>query len=873
MPPLLVTLFVVAVVIGLPLIVGAVACRLLVWNDAFSERDWIDAPFVGGAIIIVALLGPFYAGVPLRVTVWPFLAIVVAAAVWIAARGRGRLREMRSTLPVAPFGVAVAAYLWQGLGLLILGSDRYLGRAWADQFNYLTIAEFVTHYGFHQPITSTSPPLVQVASQFVALRLGQSALHACFALVSGLPTRALFEPTILWSIFLMTLAVYALAQAAGLSRRRALIAATTAGVMPSLAYVQLESFLSQSLGGPHVLYFAACCYYARRTGRTRDFVVAALVLTGLIAIYFEFVPLAMLCVVALAGSYVGAGRDEIGGLRRMLLLAVPVGLYLAYGKRILVVMVSGVLGHIYPWAYSVEGVERLWIGDLVTLAAVRDSPIVWGLAVGVTVLGYAGLIVHALAQAARAWRGEKGWRPALLLACLMLGLASTPLAIFLRGPHFGYQLYKLELTASPLFVIGLALLFRRFAAVVCAGLAMPAAWATCQMAMASTVWSPITGVPPRHEFAAWLRRPEIEYAKGALENLSGRDVLLCATDEHGGVLNGWFSYYLRHNRTWLLSPQLANTDLRTTVGLGRLPPIPSTLPERTLIVATDKGHAWAIGSNRPRADGFTPVLIAPMPAGPFALVCHLGIARSGGPDSTTVDALRPNNHELVVFSSAATEATLVWRGADTRAQRAIDQASLVVNAAPAAHSVAADGVHVYTFPLRPGVNLLDVQAAAFDDFTQPPFTMIDMRMLLLGGDWMEIGAIHNPNGIEGVFGAPVIWLGGAAARIELLAGRAGTASVTFSISPGPSVAGPPTHLRVSTDEGYETTIQSTGGPVSLRIPVSRGRHVLTMMPLDAATMRIASDARPLVAQVRDLRAVLEPAAAAPVDSVAASARR
>src|SRR5262249_46612793 len=153
------------------------------------------------------------------------------------------------------------------------------------------------------------------------------------------------------------------------------------------------------------------------------------------------------------------------GLRGVLLLVAPLVLYLVYGLRgVLAVSTPGVLAHIYPWAYSIEGVERLWIGDLVTFAGVRESPIVWVLAVGVTLLGYAGLIIHALVQAARAWRGEEGWRPAMLLACLMLGLASTPLVVLLRGPNYGYQLYKLLLTASPLFIVGLALLLRRFTA-------------------------------------------------------------------------------------------------------------------------------------------------------------------------------------------------------------------------------------------------------------------------------------------------------------------------------------------------------------------------------------------------------------------------
>src|SRR5262245_8462027 len=95
-------------------------------------------------------------------------------------------------------------------------------------------------------------------------------------------------------------------------------------------------------------------------------------------------------------------------------------------------MQAPILGHIYPFAFTTEGLERLWLGDLANVARWRDSPVVRLWAIAVTAIGYLGLWLHlgrgVLASAAS--MGERV-RRSLVPACLV-GLASAPLAIAAR---------------------------------------------------------------------------------------------------------------------------------------------------------------------------------------------------------------------------------------------------------------------------------------------------------------------------------------------------------------------------------------------------------------------------------------------------------
>lgn len=520
-----------------------IACRLLAWRTPFCETDWLDAPFVGAALIVIVLQNGFYADLPLRLTGWPFLALTFGAAVPLALIAG--VRDVLRSFPVGPYGVALAAYLWQGAGLLVLGSERYLGRAWQDQFNYTSLAEFVVTYGYSQRAAPGMLPFLQPATRFTDTRLGQSTLQGLFALAAGHPTRELFGPTILWSIFLVALAVFALMSAAGVSRRVALLTAAVAAVLPSLAYIHLESFLSQALGGAYLLYFLTVCDRAARTAQIVAYVKASLILAGLCAVYLELLPLAAACIgVLLVWNLWNRQHARWPAVASLLLLASPFVFNMAHGFGGLVEFVTApILGHIYPWAYDVEGLERLWIGDTVNTPVVQGSGAALALAIILTVAAYLGLLLHPMVALSRLRGAADRMRSTLVLGLLMLGIAAAPWAVRLLDRQHPYQFYKLLLTTSPLLVCGLVLLLWMWgytrghpravlvSLLVCIGIG--AASSTMTMALASTQWSRTTGVPPRH-FTMWTLAPEYDLARRRLEAMQGKDLVLCVSEEHGG---------------------------------------------------------------------------------------------------------------------------------------------------------------------------------------------------------------------------------------------------------------------------------------------------------------------------------------------------
>jgi hypothetical protein len=354
------------------------------------------------------------------------------------------------------FAVASAAYLLQAAGLLIVG-DAYLARGWADQYNYVAIADFVRDVRFDQPVTSALPPHVLLAIAYRHMRIGQSVLHAFFSAIGADSTKALFEPTIIWPVFLVVLATFSTIRAMGLPRALALCGALLAGLLPAIAYVHLESFLSQALALPFLVYIVVLCHRVRRTDATADYVMLAAVFAATTSMYIEIFPIAAGCAGLLIVS--NALRSPLSWARLGrcgLVLVAPFALRMTSG---LVVVLSGidrpVLGVIYPWAFHIEGIQRVWFGDLVNDALFRGAPLTRLMAVALTALGMLGIVWHAMRVAVRWTRRDDAASADLLMAAILTVFIALPWVILVRDRQHPYQFYKLLLTFSPFLCCGL----------------------------------------------------------------------------------------------------------------------------------------------------------------------------------------------------------------------------------------------------------------------------------------------------------------------------------------------------------------------------------------------------------------------------------
>ena len=251
---MIVTIQCITVVLISIFFVGVPLSWLLNGRSWPGERAWLEAPFLGIAAITLILQNLVYLDQPIRYTaplIW-----VGGLVGWFWMYRRKQIGAVFATLPRALFGAALAVYLLQGLGLLIVGASFYMGRAWGDQYNYTALAQFLTDERFSMSMSQVGQrPYLATAISFKLDRIGQSVLHSFFATSSLQEAKTLFESTILLSVALLVLAVYALGRRYGMQKGYALATGAAAGLLPGIAMVHLESFLSQALAIPLLLLF------------------------------------------------------------------------------------------------------------------------------------------------------------------------------------------------------------------------------------------------------------------------------------------------------------------------------------------------------------------------------------------------------------------------------------------------------------------------------------------------------------------------------------------------------------------------------------------------------------------------------------------
>src|SRR6266545_4499411 len=195
---MIITIWCITIVVISIVAVGAPVSWLLNNRRPLSEQDWIETPFLGIAVIILVLQNLVYLDVPVGRSTPFFWVSVLFLWIWFVRSG-----HVRASMAVANywlFAVALAVYLIHGLGLILIGAQHYVGRAWLDQFNYNSIAQFLVHEHFSTPMSAIGHrPYLVPGITLKPYRIGQSVLHAFFAVSSLSDTKTLFEPTIILS--------------------------------------------------------------------------------------------------------------------------------------------------------------------------------------------------------------------------------------------------------------------------------------------------------------------------------------------------------------------------------------------------------------------------------------------------------------------------------------------------------------------------------------------------------------------------------------------------------------------------------------------------------------------------------------------------
>jgi hypothetical protein len=619
--------------------VGVPVSWLLGGRKPLDESGWVKAPFLGLAVVVLLLQNLIYLDVRL---VWstPLLwGLVLLLWAWMGCRRQ--LRESLASCPRGLLAAALAVYAVHGLGLLLLGVSTYVGRGWSDQFSYVAVAQFFIDHRFNTPLTAigNQPALVAPLHvsgvggyALISERIGSFVLLGFFALTGGGDARLLFEPTILLSPLLIVLAVYALCRRLSLPPGRSLLTSVAAGLLPGVASIHLESFLSHAHAVPLLLLFPAMLDELNERPRRGTLVAAALLMAVTASVYSEFWPILVGVTVLVLGLNIGSRRQGWRVLGRCaVLVAAPFVLNPLYAPRMFGTFqrldITN-LGFLYPWAFRVEGLARIWLGDLAALplGPARDwlgnrasapaslaQVLVRACGLLTTALAYFGLASACKARLAACVRAaaDPTARRSFALVAGLFAVALLPILVACLDHEHGYQFYKLLLSVSPLLAVGVCLAFAaapgpswngevffcwrngaRLAplvgTVVLGAVLLSGAAGTGFMAVTSASAS-----FKERSYGPLLHDPDLCALERQLSTLSGKNLLLWHSDESWstGLTNAWLSWSARKNRVWLGNPKVNDLSLDTIEEARQITNL-SGLPEN-LLVLTGKGCEMA----------------------------------------------------------------------------------------------------------------------------------------------------------------------------------------------------------------------------------------------------------------------------------------
>jgi len=532
---MLATVLCVVTALATPFLVGLPVRLLLRRGGPLDERAWLEAPFVGVAIIVVALQNLVYLNVPVRQsTPWFWLAV---SLLWLAVRPWREWTAWWRNCPRAMLAAYVGVYLIQGLGLLLLGAPSYLGNWMSDQFNYTATAEFLTDCPFSTTADQIGPrPYLLHALVFKDDRIGQSILQGFLAVSSGQEVLATYEATSLLGPTLLVIPLYWLARGLGRPRRSALLIGLTAGLLPAVTQLHLEGFLSQTLVVPFAFALLVTFQRALVVISFERALVVMLIMACAASFYPEFLPImAGLLLVLVVGNGLAGRSWKSAVALAVAVLAAPAlldPLSIPHQppafERYSVTLFPEYFHSRLPVLP-----ELVWMGE-------EFRPLGWrygvrGVATLLTALGVICLFGLGVRQWQRGWR-----RPGFLLTLGVLSVATLPLLALVRQPHNSYPIYKLTLTCGPLLVLALGAMLPR----LLPGVLLLGTTGTI-LTQYESAWHRHTPYPHVRSLLA----EDFCSAAEQLRQLEPSDVFLVVQRLNHGR---WLSYYGRHHRMWLL---------------------------------------------------------------------------------------------------------------------------------------------------------------------------------------------------------------------------------------------------------------------------------------------------------------------------------
>jgi hypothetical protein len=565
-------------------LVGIPMAALVRPPDQKEDNTLLHAPFLGLCTIILVLQNAIYCNIPLRTSVPVFWLAVFF--LWVVAWRLGRLGSI--SIPRYLLVPIFCAYLAQNIGLLLVGSKAYAGRAWYDQLCYISISEFLIRQPiFAAPETLANKLYLVLGYLFREDRIGQSVFHGFVSASTLFDSKSTFEPTILITPLLIGFAIALYARRLELPPGLGVVGTLFGALLPGATLCYMESFLSQAFVTPLLLSLPLFVFDFLERPSWRTWLGCSLLFAACTSIYTELLPLFLFVLVLNGLAHAMLHRRSIGILAVGLTIPLSGVLFNPfYGKSVLGILRridSGVgLEQLYPWAYSPQGLLHLWFGEFGESLSPPLQTTLRILAVLSTLAGILGWW--------RLWRRKRNvaaLSPLFFLAFLLLVRAVDD-----KHP---YQYFKVLISISPLLAFGfVGALWPRLSPVsgasdprvpdspdklvlrvagggmilgVGGGIALGLAH---MMATTCDPRCPVAhyyNLAQQRSRAAFFLDPATRALERQLNAVKHHNVLIVTSsnEDYGGFGKGffsaWLTYFARHNNVWVTNPYYLTHEL------------------------------------------------------------------------------------------------------------------------------------------------------------------------------------------------------------------------------------------------------------------------------------------------------------------------
>lgn len=552
---IMLTIFLLLFTIAIIYIVGSVVWKLFFNSNTSGDTELV--PILGISVIILMAQNLVYLDIPLKYSAWITLLIFVCLGVVYIIKNKGFKIQFHLGYSKTLIFLLFCVTGIHALGYLIVGAEKYVGYGWIDQFNYTVISQFLVDYPFHTSMDQINQPSLVRAIMGKDDRIGQSIFQGFISVLTNNNSKTVYGAVSLISAHLMVFSIWITGKRMNLSKGNTIVLVLVSTCMPGLALIHLTDFFSHALVLPflYIWPFLVNKLLVERNIKTTLFV--SIIFSAANSIYTEFTPLFLgILLLGVIWQQLSKGFDLKGITYAFLTIPIAILSNIGYfhGTKVVLSRVDlpNILSHIYPYAYKVEGIMRLW---LFTNPFKFDDKI--GLVVTLTflvltIIGISGLVMQFFVTRTN-------------ISLSLLVMVFLPVIVLAQQEPHPYQFYKILSTICPLFIFGIIYLGdfiirknedirNRF---------LPTAYNSgIALILVSTLLSTLLlsyETSKKPNFLVHTQNEESVKLFEKLEKNTKKNYLI-VSDHH--YVSAWLTYHARNSNVWVMPTLIGDVDFR-----------------------------------------------------------------------------------------------------------------------------------------------------------------------------------------------------------------------------------------------------------------------------------------------------------------------